>query len=206
MADKQHPSRVHFTSLALDTLENVSSITKPVKSELEINFESPAVALLTDFQKYSPRTIASSASTTDALNTMQNANVNLLIVINSNGDFTGVISSHELIGGRKITQAMHQHQINRSEVTVEMIQTKRNELHALSYSQISHASVGDLVETVKSSGDSHILITEKTDSGMTIRGLISSTDITRALAVNLNHPPEARSFSSICHVILGHDL
>lgn len=207
MANTSHPSKVHFTSLPLDSLDGVSGIVQPTAQTQSVTLESSAALLVTDFSVSRPHTLPTSSSIAQALETMKQAGVRLLMLINPNGDFTGVVNARELIGGRRITLAMQQHQIGRDEVTVEMIQTPRSELRSLAYTRVSHASVGDLVETLKSSGDQHVLITEPDGSGASrIRGLISASDISRALGVDLNHPPEARTFASICQVIRGHDL
>lgn len=207
MAKTPHPSKVHFSALTLDDLNGVSGIVRPATQTQTVTLESSAVLLVTDFSVNRPHTLPTSSSVVQALETMKQAGVRLLMLINPHGKFTGVVNARELIGGRRITLAMQQHQIGRDEVTVEMIQTPRSELHSLSYAKVSHASVGDLVETLKTSGDQHVLITEPDGNGTSrIRGMISASDISRALSVDLNHPPEARTFASICQVIRGHDL
>ncbi|CAO1663687.1 CBS domain-containing protein [Salinicola sp. NYA28a] len=207
MANTTHPSKVHFTALALENLDGVSGIVQPANQTQPVTLESSATMLVTDFSVSHPYTLPTGSSIAQALETMKQAGVRLLMLVNASGNFTGVVNARELIGGRRITLAMQQHQIGRDEVTAEMIQTPRSELHSLSYAKISHASVGDLVETLKSSGDQHVLITEPDGSGGSrIRGIISASNISRALGVDLNHPPEARTFSSICQVLLGHDL
>lgn len=208
MVTTSHPSKVHFTTLPLDDLDGVSGIVQPQSQAAQsVTLESSAALLVTDFSVSDPQTVSASNSVPEALDRMKQAGVRLLMVINAHGDFTGVINARELIGGRRVTLAMQQHRIQRDEVTVDMIQTPRAELHSLSYTRISHASVGDLVETLKSSGDQHLLITEPDEhGGSRLRGLISASDISRALGVDLNHPPEARTFASICQVVRGHDL
>jgi signal-transduction protein with cAMP-binding, CBS, and nucleotidyltransferase domain len=207
MANTPHPSKVHFSALSLENLDGVSGIVQPVAKTQSVTLESPATMLVTDFNVSHPHTLPTGSSIGQAQETMKQAGVGLLMLIDPNGKFTGVINARELIGGRRITLAMQKHQLGRDEVTVEMIQTPRSELHSLSYAKISHASVGDLVETLKTSGDQHVLITEPDGSGGSrIRGIISASNISRALGVDLHQPPSARTFSSICHVILGHDL
>ncbi|WP_110687216.1 CBS domain-containing protein [Salinicola aestuarinus] len=208
MANTPHPSKIHFTTLTLDSLDGVNGIVHPKADVTQtVTLDSAAVLLLTDFSVSQPHTVSTSSSVAQALDTMKQAGVRLLMAINAHGDFTGVINAQELIGGRRVTLAMQKHRIDRDEVTIEMIQTPRSELHSLAYTRISHASVGDLVETLKSSGDQHLLITEPDDEGgARLRGLISASDISRSLGVDLDHPPEARTFASICQVVRGHEL
>ncbi|MHB0774131.1 CBS domain-containing protein [Halomonas sp. WWR20] len=196
-----------YAALRLDTLDDVTHIAQPPTTEHTLSLESPARALLTDFQVTRAQSILALNSAVHALNVMKQAGVRLLMVIDTEGRFTGVVTARELIGGRRVTLAMQQYQVGRDEVTVEMVQSPRHQLHALPLAKLEHANVGDLVETLKSFGDQHILVTEPTaDGAARIRGLVSASDISRALGIDLNQPPEARSFAAICQVILGHEI
>jgi|GEM_PF-461051 len=207
MTKTPYPSKVHFSALSLENLDGVSGIVQPVAKTQSVTLESSATMLVTDFSVNHPHTLPTGSSIAQAQETMKQAGVGLLMLIDTGGKFTGVINTRELIGGRRITLAMQKYQIGRNEVTAEMIQTPRSELHSLSYAKISHASVGDLIQTLKTSGDQHVLITEPDGSGASrIRGIISASNIRRALGVDLHQPPSARTFSSICQVILGRDL
>ena len=195
-----------YDTLPLASLDGVSGIAQPPAASHKLTLDSPSVRLLTDFTAQRAQTILTSNTTDQALNVMKQAGVRLLMVIGPDGRFTGVVNARELVGGRKITIAMQQHDVPREEVTVDMIQTPRAQLHSLSLEQLENARVGDLVETLKAFGDQHVLITAVDDGKTIIRGLVSASDISRALGIDLEHPPEARSFAAICQVILGHDL
>ncbi|MCT8469860.1 CBS domain-containing protein [Chromohalobacter canadensis] len=195
-----------YSTLTLSELDGVTGIAQPRATQHKLTLDSPAARLLTDFSTQRAQTILTSNTISQALNTMKQAGVRLLMVMGSDGRFTGVINARELVGGRKITIAMQNHDVPREEVTVDMIQTPRAQLHSLSLAQLETARVGDLVETLKASGDQHLLITAPGEEGPIIRGLVSASDISRSLGIDLDHPPEARSFAAICQVILGHDL
>ncbi|MCG7600743.1 CBS domain-containing protein [Halomonas sp. McH1-25] len=194
-----------YVALTLESLGPVSRIAQPTASTPSLGLDSPARALLTDFQVTRAHCIAASSPTTRALEAMKQAGVRLLMVVDAQERFTGVITARELIGGRLVTLAMQRRQIDREDVTVEMVQTPHDQLHALPLAKLERARIGDLVETLRSSGDQHLLVTEPDADGQPrIRGLISTTDISQALGIKLDRPPEARTFASICQVILGH--
>ncbi|MCM5703754.1 CBS domain-containing protein [Larsenimonas salina] len=198
-----------YNSLTLSGLETVRDIAKPKArtSEAALDMDSPAIALLTDFEASRAQTVPSSTSATQAIAIMKNNGVHMLLVIDSDGHFTGIVGARQLFGGRAITVAMNQYSIERSEVTVDMVKVSRNDLHALDFNRLEKATLGDLVKTLKESGDRHILIKDSCDqNGCRIRGVISAADITHALGIDLDHPPEAHSFSAICSVVLGHEL
>ncbi|WP_136064781.1 CBS domain-containing protein [Modicisalibacter radicis] len=193
-------------TLKLETLDSKVTIRRPTAvSRLDV--DSPARALLTDFSQTGAFTISASSSISHALDLMKQGGVRLLFVIDASNNLTGVVTARELIGGRRVTMAMHQHQVDRSEVTVDMVQTPRQELHALPLNQLERITVGELVEALKAFGDQHLLITDtEGQDGQCLRGMVSAADVGRALGISLDRPPEARNFASICQVILGHEL
>ncbi|OHV11859.1 CBS domain-containing protein [Kushneria phosphatilytica] len=199
-----------YTNLPLHSLSGVNDISRPESraASASLDMDSPAIALLTDFSEVRAHTIADSASASQAHDTMKNNGIHMLLVLDDNGRFSGIVSARILFGGRAITLAMQQYGVHREDVTVEMIRTPREELHAIEYDRLQRATLGDLVQTLRSSGDRHVLITdgdcETTDCR--IRGVISASDVSHALGINLDHPPEAHSFSAIRSVVLGHDL
>ncbi|AOM01944.1 CBS domain-containing protein [Cobetia marina] len=196
------PSAYH--TLEVKPLEQVTTSRLPLQPLGDINMDSPASELLTDFSVTAGRSIQGSASIGQALATMKQAGVRLLLVHDHDGTFTGVVTSRELQGGRVVMRAMTRFDVQRDEVTVDMVQVPRAELHGIALSVLKRARVGDLVETLRQSGESHLLVTEEDSDGHPcIRGLIAASRVGQALGLHLEHPPEARSFADICRAVLG---
>lgn len=193
-------------SLRLEALNaQIDILTPPAVPQLDA--DSSARALLTDFTQSAAHTISDSSVIAQALDIMKQGGVRLLFVLDERERFTGVVTAQDLIGGRRITLAMQRHQVTREDVTVKMVQTPRDELHALPLQQLERATIGALVHALRTFGDQHLLVTETDERGQQcLRGLVSASDVGRALSIDLRYPPEARSFSAICKVILGHDL
>lgn len=198
-----------YSTLPLQDLKGVTLVShpQPRAAAASLDMESPAIALLTDFTKVRAQTIPATARANQALAIMKNSNVHMLLVLDSQGCFTGIISARLLLGGRAITVAMRNYGVDRDDVTVSMIQIRREDLHAIAYDRLQRSTLGDLVQTLRTSGDRHILIIEEQPGAAPrIRGVISAADVSRALGIDLDHPPEAHSFSAICSVVLGRDL
>ncbi|ARS53903.1 CBS domain-containing protein [Kushneria konosiri] len=198
-----------YSPLPLKEMDSVTSICRPGHHtpSASLDMDSSALALLTDFQKVRAFTVSSESSVDDALQTMKQNSIHMLLVINDKGEFTGVVSARILFGGSAVTRAMQERGIDRADVTVDMIKLAREDMHSIDYERIERATLGDLVQTLKTSGDRHVLVTDHDEQGgLRIRGVISAREVSNALGVNLDHPPEAHSFSAIRSVVLGHDL
>ena len=196
------PSAYH--TLDVETLSHVTSARLPLQPIGDITMDSPASELVTDFAVTAGRSIQGSASIGQALATMKQAGVRLLLVHDHDGTFTGVVTSRELQGGRVVMRAMTRFNVQRDEVTTDMVQIPRAELQGIPLAVLKRARVGDLVETLRQSGESHLLVTEQGDDGKpSVRGLVAPSRVGKALGLDLEHPPEARNFADICRAVLG---
>lgn len=193
-------------TVVLKSLHDRPIIERPLRST-QLTRLSPANALLTDFTRTQPQTISGSAPIGLAHELMRYGGIRLLLVVDAAQRLSGIINAQEVIGGHRITLAMQQYGIPREEVTVDMVQTTCQSLHAMALAHLERLTVGELIDTLKTFGDQHLLITdEEGDHPQRLRGIISATDIGRAMNVKIAQLPEARTFTEICHVVLGHEL
>lgn len=168
---------------------------------------SPAMTVLTDFSQLMPQSVDADTPIDDAHLKMRHGGIRLLFVMDKRAHCIGVITSKEVIGSRRINLAMQQRNLNREEVTAEMIMTPWQKLSAMPVSQLGSLTIEDLVLSMESFTDQHLLITEFNDNQeLRIRGLISASDIQNAVGKDINPVPMAKSFAEICQVITGHDL
>ena len=76
--------------------------------------------------------------------------------------------------------------------------TPVSQLEALQLADILKARVGDIVETIKSTGRQHILVCEDQPDGKhAIKGLFSSTQIENRLGIKIEMSPRANTFADI---------
>ncbi|MEQ6917529.1 hypothetical protein [Halomonas aquatica] len=86
-----------------------------------------------------------------------------------------------------------------------MIQTPLHKTPTLTMETLASLTIGNLIRTLKSFGEQHMLVTEPTShKGVRIRGMISAADIGRVIGYGPRGMPEARSFADICKVVIGH--
>ena len=157
--------------------------------------------------------IAGDTPIDDAHLKMRHGGVRLLFVMDKQAHCIGVLTAKEVIGTRRINLAMQQRNLERSEVTAAMIMTPWEKLSAMPLEQLASLTIEDLVLSMESFTEQHLLITErKPNQELSVRGIISATDIQSAMGSRLNTQPPttvvpmARSFADICQVITGHDL
>lgn len=196
-----------FYPLRLQEGCDVEHMLRPEATDEPVTLRSPALAVMTDFSVVAPVTAAETMQVDDALEWMKRQHVRMLFVTNTAQRFVGVITARD-ISGQHIMLYMNQHGVSRSEVRVGQIMTPKQTLRSLTYEQVNHARIGDIMLTLKSSGDQHLLVLDKSDLGIErIRGIISASDISRQLRVGFDVMYEAKSFAEIEKIIShGRDL
>ena len=186
-------------------------LTTPAPKQLTPS--SPAMSVLTDFTQVMPQSIAGDTPIDDAHLKMRHGGIRLLFVMDKHSHCIGVLTAKEVIGTRRINLAMQQRNLERSEVTAAMIMTPWEKLSAMPLEQLASLTIEDLVRSMASFTEQHLLITErKPNQELSIRGIISATDIQAVLGSQLKGElpatvmPMARSFADICQGITVHDL
>jgi len=186
-------------------------LTTPAPKQLTP--DSPAMTVLTDFTQVMPQSIAGDTPIDDAHLKMRHGGVRLLFVMDKQAHCIGVLTAKEVIGTRRINLAMQQRNLERSEVTAAMIMTPWEKLSAMPLEQLASLTIEDLVLSMESFTEQHLLITErKPNQELSVRGIISATDIQTVMGSRIPAKlpttvvPMARSFADICQVITGHDL
>ncbi len=198
-------NQVTFSPKPLVQLSTTPLLTMPAQRRLQPT--SPAMTVLTDFSQVVPQAVEADTPVDEAHLKMRHGGIRLLFVMDKQAHCIGVITSKEVIGTRRINLAMQQRNLNRAEVTAEMIMTPWHKLSAMPVSQLASLTIEDLVLSMETVTDQHLLITEQNDQHeLRIRGLISASDIQSAIGKEINPVPMAKSFADICQVVTGHDL
>ncbi|MBN0985995.1 CBS domain-containing protein [Amphritea pacifica] len=190
-----------FYPLRLQDNCEVEHLLSPEVSQEPISLRSPASEVMTDFSQTEPITVTEGVSVDDALERMKSQHVRMLFVITLAGRFVGVISAQD-IAGSKVIVYMQNHGVTRDEVAVGHIMLHKQYLRSLTFDQIRHARIGDIMLTLKNSGDQHLLVVDETEMGIRrVRGIISASDISRKLKVGFEIMYEAKSFAEIEKII-----
>ena len=186
-----------FYPLRLQENCEVENLLTPDRSFEPVTLRSPAVEVMTDFSNTDPVTVNDDVQVDEALERMKSQHVRMLFVTTIAGKFCGVITARD-ISGSKVMVYMNGHGASRGEVQVKHIMLDKIHQRSLTYDQVNHARIGDIMLTLKSSGDQHLLVVDETELGIKrIRGIISASDISRKLKVGFEVMYEAKSFAEI---------
>jgi CBS domain-containing protein len=171
-------------------MQTVGSSTK------HVSILNPAVDVMTDLRQKTAVTVEPNLSIENAELRMRNARVRLLFVLSESGDLIGLITLNDIEGMRpmRFQQEMH---ISRNEVLVRDVMTSLDKLEALDMHAVGEACVGDIIETLKSTGRQHAIVIERTPVGPAVRGIFSASSIGRQLGIQLDPSGVAWTFAEL---------
>lgn len=182
--------KLHLVNLAA-----TDNIITPEQFE-EINLESPAVKIFTDFKDHKALMIEGDTQAITALELMLKTHVRMNIVVSQDNDFIGIISTNELSEQHIVAKLSKG--IKREDILVKDLMIPKSDFHAFDYSELLTASVSDVVSTLENYQLRHCLVLDRESHH--IRGVISSSDIARKLHMRLDLNI-AQSFGSIYDVV-----
>lgn len=155
---------------------------------LEISESSAALAVFTDFRQHEPAVIDAGTNALDAEQIMRRSHQRLKLVLNSQGEFIGIVSLENLSDHEIIKKVANGH--NRNELEVVDMMQRRDQLKVLDYHDLEVMTVADVLELLKQYGHEHCLVVER--SQHEIRGVISAREIARQLSIplSISRPPK----------------
>jgi len=146
----------------------------------DVQANTSALAILTDFRSHKPHMVDSHLEATEALEVMLAENVKVKIVVDDSKEFIGVISVEDLSNHNMLLKQMALH-VNRDELLVRDLMHTRASIRALEYDQFKLATVADVVSTMKKTHQEYLLVVDK--DAHHIRGIVSARDIASRLHV-----------------------
>jgi len=180
------------------SLNGVKSISSLCSSEA-LDITSNASYIVTDFTHKRPQLIEKDVSVDEALYMMKMGHVRSKIVIDQSENLMGVISSSDL-ASYKVLHIAQLRNVSRADLTVENLMIKKEDMRAINFSKISNYTIGDVLATLRNMGQQHVLLI---DTENTLRGLISASDIARALHIPININEKAHTFKEIFDVVFS---
>lgn len=181
-----------YTTIARNAIVNRRNLNRPTS----VSLQDPATRVMTDFRNMTPYSIEQTASIDSSNSKMIACSVRLLFVTDSQNRLMGLVTASDVLGEKPV-QYMKEHGGNRSDIMTRDIMTPLSQLDVLQISDVESASVGDIVETAKVYGRQHILVVEKNHYGESVRGLFSTTQISRQLGTGLNIAERANTFAEL---------
>jgi CBS domain-containing protein len=159
--------------------------------ELRVRANSPAIDVMTDLSRVVAVTIPATATVDEAHRGMMDQGVRALFVLDEAPEILGIITSTDVLGEKPI-QVVQRRGVRHVDVLVREVMTPADLLETLELRDVQQARVGDIVETLKSSGRQHALVIESSSAdaspAYTVRGMFSLTQIARQMGL----PPQVR--------------
>lgn len=188
-----------YRTLETINLGDTTTFVNPRHPKLDL--ASPAVFFMTDFLQTHPVIIDENTEVDAALRIMKESHVRLLLV--QHGDeFVGIVNATDINGGKVLAYMGANGIHHRDEVLVRHIMEDREHVHGLDYEVVEQASIGDVLETIRHLNEQHVLVVEKYLTSCGVRGIFSTTDIARALKIQFDVEPHAKTFFELEQVIL----
>ena len=187
-----------YQALKSASLTAESGYAQPAQKVPErVRIESSALEVMTDLTRVAAVIILAGDTVDEAHHRMIQRGVRLLLVVDQDRKVHGVITANDVLGEKPVKVAV-QRGVPRSEVQVRDIMTPRDALQVLEFGDVSAASVGHVVATLKAAGRQHTLVVDRDDrSRQRVRGIFSATQIARQLGVAITTDAAVRTFAEI---------
>jgi CBS domain-containing protein len=189
-----------FKKIAVKNLSEQCQLASPVPDYDHYDLDSPAISLMVDFNKTPAITVAASLTVNDALELMRTNKIRALMVLDSRGNFVGVVTAMDLMGRKPMAYA-NEAGISRVEVQVKDIMSPKSKLKAMARADVERSTLADVVRVLKSLNEQHILVVKEAAEGMKISGLFSASDFKRALNIQIDTAKIANTFMDLERVI-----
>lgn len=183
-------------TLQLHKTDAADSLAWPVV-ENKVSVDSSAMAVFTDFKQYLPHVIDENAPATRVEKIMRQSHVRMMLVVDANNAFIGIITS-ENVNEQHIVQQIAEQKVQRDALVVRDFMQPKTSLMSFDFTELAKSSVGDVVETLKDYGQHHCLVLDRNEHE--VRGVISVSDIARELKAPLN-VQDKPTFSELTRVL-----
>ncbi|MCG6968933.1 MAG: CBS domain-containing protein [Gammaproteobacteria bacterium] len=168
----------------------------------DVALEDPATLVMTDFNETQPFSIEPTASIDDTNDKMIACGVRLLFVTDAAGSLLGLVTASDVLGEKPL-KYLQEHGGRREDIIAQEIMTPHEQLLALHMNDVQMASVGDIIETMKTFGRQHILVSDSANqdssgaSAETIRGIFSTSQISRQVGFTIELVERANNFAEV---------
>ena len=173
----------------------------PDPASAYVHENDPAVSVMTDFRVVNPITIEPNVSIGVALNKMRTLGVHLLLVTDADDHIVGVVTSYD-IQGEKPVKYSQEHGISHNRINVAMLMVPLESIPAFDFAFIQQSLVRHVIATFAELERPHALVIEfdKTSGRSSVRGMFSSTQISKLLGRGVYTPLHAgHSLADIQH-------
>lgn len=167
-----------------------------------VHLDAPAIQVMTDFGRHAVVIVRAVTPIDDGLLLMKQSGVRSAFVVNTSDVVLGLVTAYDIMGDKPLR---HLEQLGctlrnctRKDVTVTDVMEPADRWMVIDYQDLDTHRVGDIVETLRRTGLSHIPVVERAHDGADrLRGMLSATEVSRATGVNAIGLRTASSFAEI---------
>jgi CBS domain containing-hemolysin-like protein len=164
--------------LSVYTIEDIDHLVKPSEFS-STTLQSPALSIFTDFKHSAPMVLDADTPALEALDMLQHEHSSLKLVVDHREELVGLISTKQLT-----PQNVMQHvskDVKAKDLVVADLMRPRDQIIGLSYEQIEHCCIGDVLHTLQHNGEEFCVVIDRESHH--IRGVISAQDIANRLHI-----------------------
>ena len=161
-----------------------------------VMLDNPALDVMTDFSRLTAFIATPGDTVKQAEERMLRRKIRLLFVMDEQDRVAGIITSTDIYG-EKPMQVVQSRGIRRDEVLVADIMTPVAQLEAVNLDDVKSAKAGHVLATLKASGRQHALVMETVEGRPMVRGLLSLSQLSKQLGVDVVTSEVAQSFAAI---------
>lgn len=149
-----------------------------------------ATRVMTDFARTVPITVEPIVSIDLALRKMKDSGVRMLLVTDAHDNIAGVITSYDIQGEKPIKYS-EESGVHHTRITVEQIMTPLEQMPAFDYAFVQQSLVRHVISTMTTLNRQHALVVEERNGEQKIRGMYSTSHISKMLGRNIYQPLHA---------------
>lgn len=193
----------HYPALPSHPLPTGSGLYAPEEHAPRVTVDSAALSVMTDLRQLVPVTVQERATLDEAQALMVGRAIRLLFVLDPQQNLAGLITANDILGERPL-QFLHNQGKKHIDVLVKDVMTPRAQLDCLQLRDVQHATVGNIISTMKRYGRQHALVISD-ELPVRICGLFSTSQIARRLGISLDFVKIATTFSEIQQRLVHQD-
>lgn len=153
-----------------------------------VHLDDPALSVMTDFTITPPHIILPTDNMDHAISEMEVSGVHLLLVINEEGHFQGIISSED-VWGEKPIKLIQERRVPRDQVLVRAIMVPYSQITAVDYAVVKSMKVGHMVKTLSDHKQHYALAVTPNAAHpelQLIRGIFTASQISKQLHTDIS--------------------
>lgn len=190
---------VEFLTLPPNKLAQGATFYQPLQTSPDhVELGDPAVRVMTDLKEVMAVTIGPEKTVDAARERMVRHSVRLLLVIDDQETVLGLVTATDILGEKPL-QFIQKSGGRREDVLVRNIMTPQEKLEVLCMKDVAAAKVGHVVASLQKCGRQHALVvdTEGPGQAQRVRGIFSTSQISRLLGTEIHTLEIAQTFAEI---------